>query len=227
MYAISQVVTISGVSFCVALVLAFIVDKKAFSIYFPVLLCLAIIGGCLGYVGGMSRTPVVAEIVPAVLGLLGGASVITFGLNLPIVSRLNNGRSNSLASMDVEGDKLNKKAQESNAMEGAENVCDPNFGSNHDEGGGVVNSRFGGAAPNQRIALPIATATLLVSMTGGFDVGATNRARIESGQSKAALCQRLYFDTPLYENKDLSEFPDRIQTYCKQVIMLEPKNGKS
>jgi len=44
------------------------------------LLSLSILGGVSGYSGGMSRTGVVGDIIPAVLGLLGGISVYLFGV---------------------------------------------------------------------------------------------------------------------------------------------------
>lgn len=47
----------------------------------PLLLALALVGASAGLAGGMSRSPAVGEIIPAVLSLLGGVAVYLFGVN--------------------------------------------------------------------------------------------------------------------------------------------------
>lgn len=47
----------------------------------PLLLALGLIGACAGFAGGMSRAPVVGDIIPAFLGLLGVVAVYLFGVN--------------------------------------------------------------------------------------------------------------------------------------------------
>lgn len=44
------------------------------------LFCLALVGAAAGFSGGFSRSPVVGDIIPAILGLIGGVVLYIFGV---------------------------------------------------------------------------------------------------------------------------------------------------
>lgn len=73
--------------FVILVVILYFYDKHGFSQVSSYLLScivliisISVVGAVAGYAGGLSRTGVVGDVIPAALGLLGGLSVYLFGI---------------------------------------------------------------------------------------------------------------------------------------------------
>ncbi len=71
--------TLAG--FCLPFLASLVFQRDRWTTIAPLLLALALVGACAGIAGGLSRAPVVGDIIPAFLGLLGAVAVYLFGVD--------------------------------------------------------------------------------------------------------------------------------------------------
>jgi peptidoglycan/LPS O-acetylase OafA/YrhL len=71
----------AAAGFVIPFIVSMFFQRENWKLFGPLLFALAIVGAVAGYAGGMSRTGVVGDIIPAFLGLLGGVGVYLFGVD--------------------------------------------------------------------------------------------------------------------------------------------------